>query len=34
LNVYEADADALTVRTYAWDGRALLEVGRRTFART
>lgn len=34
LNVYEADADILTVRTYAWDGRALLEVGRRTFART
>jgi 3',5'-cyclic AMP phosphodiesterase CpdA len=34
LNVYEADADVLTVRTYAWDGRALLEVGRRTFART
>ncbi len=34
LNVYEADADSLTVRTYAWDGRALLEVGRRIFART
>ena len=34
LNVYEADADSLTVRTYAWDGQALLEVGRRTFART
>jgi 3',5'-cyclic AMP phosphodiesterase CpdA len=34
LNVYEADADVLTVRTYAWDGHALLEVGRRTFART
>ena len=34
LNVYEADAEVLTVRTYAWDGRALLEVGRRTFART
>jgi 3',5'-cyclic AMP phosphodiesterase CpdA len=34
LNVYEADPDVLTVRTYAWDGRALLEVGRRIFART
>jgi len=34
LNVYEADAETLSVRTYAWDGRALLEVGRRTFART
>ena len=34
LNVYEADAESLTVRTYAWDGQALLEVGRRTFART
>jgi 3',5'-cyclic AMP phosphodiesterase CpdA len=34
LNVYEADTDVLTVRTYAWDGRALLEVGRRTFERT
>ena len=26
--------DTLTVRTYAWDGQALLEVGRRMFART
>jgi 3',5'-cyclic AMP phosphodiesterase CpdA len=34
LNVYEADPNILTVRTYAWDGRALLEVGRRTFGRT
>ena len=34
LNVYEADGAMLTVKTYAWDGRALLEVGRRTFART
>ncbi|MDQ3121017.1 MAG: metallophosphoesterase [Actinomycetota bacterium] len=34
LNVYEADPQTLTVRTYAWDGQALLEVGRRTFART
>ena len=34
LNVYEADAESLTVRSYAWDGQALLEVGRRTFART
>jgi len=34
LNVYEADAESLTARTYAWDGQALLEVGRRTFART
>ncbi len=34
LNVYEADAESLTVRTYAWNGQALLEVGRRTFART
>ena len=34
LNVYEAEPASLTVRTYAWDGQALLEVGRRTFART
>ena len=34
LNLYEADAESLTARTYAWDGQALLEVGRRTFART
>ncbi len=34
LNVYEADPETLSVRTYAWDGKALLEVGRRTFART
>ncbi len=34
LNVYEADPESLTVRTYAWNGEALLEVGRRTFART
>ena len=34
LNVYEAEPASLTVRTYAWDGQALLEVGRRIFART
>ncbi|MBA3434259.1 MAG: metallophosphoesterase [Actinobacteria bacterium] len=34
LNVYEADDNTLTVKTYAWDGHGLLEVGRRTFART
>lgn len=33
LNVYEADTETITVRTYAWDGTALLEVGRRLFAR-
>jgi hypothetical protein len=33
LNVYEADDELLSVKTYAWDGVALLEVGRRTFAR-
>jgi 3',5'-cyclic AMP phosphodiesterase CpdA len=33
LNVYDADSQHITVRTYAWDGRALLEVGRRMFAR-
>ena len=33
LNVYDADDQHVTVRTYAWDGQALLEVGRRMFAR-
>jgi 3',5'-cyclic AMP phosphodiesterase CpdA len=33
LNVYEADATTITVRTFAWDGEAFLEVGRRLFAR-
>lgn len=33
VNVYEADADQLTVRTFAWDGRGFVEVGRRTFPR-
>jgi 3',5'-cyclic AMP phosphodiesterase CpdA len=33
LNVYEADASTITVRTFAWDGEAFLEVGRRLFAR-
>ena len=34
LNVYEADEATITVRTFAWDGEAFLEVGRRLFART
>jgi 3',5'-cyclic AMP phosphodiesterase CpdA len=34
LNVYDADEQHITVRTYAWDGEALLEVGRRLFARS
>ena len=33
VNVYEADADQLTVRTFAWDGRGFAEIGRRTFPR-
>jgi 3',5'-cyclic AMP phosphodiesterase CpdA len=32
-NVYEADAETLTVTTYAWDGNILAEVARRTFSR-
>jgi 3',5'-cyclic AMP phosphodiesterase CpdA len=33
LNVYEADADELVLRTYAWDGLVFEEIGRRTFLR-
>ena len=33
LNVYEADPSTLTVRTFAWDGVAFGEIGRRTFER-
>jgi 3',5'-cyclic AMP phosphodiesterase CpdA len=33
LNVCEVDATTITVRTFAWDGEAFLEVGRRLFAR-
>jgi 3',5'-cyclic AMP phosphodiesterase CpdA len=33
LNVYEGDATTITVRTFAWDGEAFIEVGRRLFAR-
>jgi 3',5'-cyclic AMP phosphodiesterase CpdA len=33
LNVYEADASTLTVRTFGWDGIAFGEIGRRTFER-
>jgi 3',5'-cyclic AMP phosphodiesterase CpdA len=32
-NVYESDANALTVITFAWDGRSFAEVGRRSFPR-
>ena len=32
-NVYESDAHALTVITFAWDGRSFDEVGRRSFSR-
>jgi 3',5'-cyclic AMP phosphodiesterase CpdA len=33
VNIYEADTETLTVATYAWDGEAFAEVGRRAFAR-
>jgi 3',5'-cyclic AMP phosphodiesterase CpdA len=33
LNVYESDAQTLTVVTFAWDGTTFSEVGRRSFAR-
>jgi len=33
VNVYEADAGSLTVTTFAWDGSAFAETGRRTFPR-
>jgi 3',5'-cyclic AMP phosphodiesterase CpdA len=33
VNVYEADAESLTVTTFAWDGAAFAETGRRTFPR-
>jgi 3',5'-cyclic AMP phosphodiesterase CpdA len=33
LNVYETDADTLTIATYAWDGTGFTEVGRRSFRR-
>jgi 3',5'-cyclic AMP phosphodiesterase CpdA len=33
VNVYEADAASLTVTTFAWDGVAFAETGRRVFPR-
>ena len=33
VNVYESDAETLTVVTFAWDGRSFVEVGRRSFPR-
>ena len=33
VNVYETDAASLTVTTFAWDGDAFAETGRRTFRR-
>lgn len=33
VNVYESDADTLTVTTYAWDRSAFAEIGRRSFRR-
>jgi 3',5'-cyclic AMP phosphodiesterase CpdA len=33
LNVYEADATTLAVRTFAWDGIGFGEIGRRSFER-
>src|SRR6202795_1291512 len=33
LSVYESDAQTFTVVTFAWDGKAFSEVGRRSFAR-
>ncbi|MBA2643510.1 MAG: metallophosphoesterase [Actinobacteria bacterium] len=34
VNVYETDADSLTVRTFVWDGSNFAEVGRRSFPRS
>jgi 3',5'-cyclic AMP phosphodiesterase CpdA len=33
LNLYESDAETLTVLTFAWDGGSFAEVGRRSFRR-
>ena len=33
VNVYESDADTLTVTTYGWDGSAFAEIARRSFRR-
>lgn len=33
LNVYDADAGTITVRTFSWDGTAFLQVGERRFER-
>ena len=33
LNVYEADAATITVRTFSWDGTGFLQVGERRFLR-
>ena len=33
VNVYDVEADALTVTTLIWDGNDFVEVGRRTFPR-
>ncbi len=33
VNVYESDAQTLTVVTFAWDGSSFAEIGRRTFPR-
>jgi 3',5'-cyclic AMP phosphodiesterase CpdA len=33
LNVYEADATTIGVRTFSWDGVGFLQVGERTFSR-
>lgn len=33
LNVYEADAATIRIRTFSWDGAGFLQVGERAFAR-
>ena len=33
LNVYDADAATITVRTFSWDGTGFLQVGERQFSR-
>ena len=33
LNVYDADAVTITVRTFSWDGTGFLQVGERQFSR-